>query len=137
MSSELIQNFDYTVLICTTFVHNETYDNFGDSDKDLFILTPQQNQIDDWLKIISYVYEGTDTLIILGDCAASRDVKQRTNEIVNLAFSASHKEISVWVLTQRMTSIAKPFRENTATLFLFYTTFSKDMKIILRISWVS
>ena len=137
MSSELIQNFDYTVLICTTFVHNETYDNFGDSDKDLFILTPQQNQIDDWLKIISYVYEGTDTLIILGDCAASRDVKQRTNEIVNLAFSASHKEISVWVLTQRMTSIAKPFRENTATLFLFYTTISKDMKIILRITRVS
>ena len=130
MSSELIQNFDYTVLICTTFVHNETYDNFGDSDKDLFILTPQQNQTDDWLNIISYVYERTDTLIILGDCASSRDVTQRSNEIVNLAFSASHKEISVWVLTQQMTSIAKSFGENTAALVLFYTPSAKDMKII-------
>ena len=42
-----------------------------------------QDQIDDWLKIISYMYEGTDTLIILNDSAASRDVKQRTNELVN------------------------------------------------------
>ena len=42
-----------------------------------------QDQIDDGLKIISYMHEGTDTLIILNDSAASRDVKQRTNELVN------------------------------------------------------
>ncbi|PFX32581.1 hypothetical protein AWC38_SpisGene2590 [Stylophora pistillata] len=58
----------------------------------------------------------------------SKDVKQRTNELVNLAFSARHKGISIWVLTQQMTSIAKPFRENIAALVLFYTHSAKDMK---------
>ena len=42
-----------------------------------------QDQIDDWLKIISYKHEGTDTLIILNDSAASRDMKQRTHELLN------------------------------------------------------
>lgn len=35
-------------------------------------------------------------MIILNDCTALRDVKQRTNELVNLAFSTSHMGISVW-----------------------------------------
>lgn len=47
---------------------------------------------------------------------------------MNLAFSARHKGISVWVLTQQMTSIAKPFRGNIAALVLFYTPSAKDMK---------
>ena len=38
--------------------------------------------------IISYMYEGTNTLIVLDDRAASRDAEQRTNELVNLAFNA-------------------------------------------------
>lgn len=79
--------------------------------------------------IISYMYKGTNTLIVLDDRAASRDAEQRTNELVNLAFNAQHNRISVWVFTQ-MTSIAKPFRKNTTALVLFYTPSGKDMKII-------
>lgn len=36
--------------------------------------------------------------------------------------------ISVWVLTQQITSIAKPFRENVVTIVLFYTASSKTTK---------
>ena len=76
------------------------------------------------------MFKRTNTLIILDDCAASRNVKQRTNELVNLAFSAGHKGISVWVFTKQMTSIAKPFTENTAVIVIFYTPSAKDMKMI-------
>ena len=76
------------------------------------------------------MFEGTNSLIILDDCAASKDVKKRTNELVNLAFSARHRGLSVWVLTQQMTSISKPFRENITFLALFYTPSRKDMKEI-------
>ena len=85
--------FDHIVLLGVTFIHNKTYDGFTENDRDLPFLTPLRGQTDDWLKIISYVYEGTNTLIILDDCAALRDVKQRADEHVNLAFSARHKEI--------------------------------------------
>ena len=56
------------------------------------------------------MYERTNKLISLDDYAAYRDVKQRTNKLVNLAFSARHKGISIWVLT-KMTSVAKSFRQ--------------------------
>ena len=81
-------------------------------------------------KIISFAFEGTNTLIILDDCASSKDVKKRTNELVKLAFSARHSGISVWVLTQQMSSIAKPFRENIVSLILFFTPSAKDMKTV-------
>ena len=96
---------------------------------DFFVIIPEQNQINDFFKLISFVFEGTNTLIILDDCAASKDVKIKTNELVNLAFSARHKGISVWVVTQQMTSIAKAFRENIACLVLFYSPSARDMKI--------
>ena len=93
------------------------------------MIIPEQDQINDFLKLISFAFEGTNTLIILDDCAASKDVKKKTNELVNLAFSVRHKGISVWVLTQQMTSIAKAFRENIACLVLFYSPSARDMKI--------
>lgn len=127
-STTFRRKFYYIVLLCKTFIHNITYDCFGENDKDLLFLTPLQDQIDNWLKINSFLYEGTNTLIILTDCTASRDMKQRMDELVSLAFSARHRRISVWVLTKQMTSITKPFRENTTVLF--YTPSAKDMKII-------
>ena len=72
-----------------------------------------------WLKVASFYFEGTNTLIVLDDCAASKDVKGRTGELVKLGFSARHSGISVWVLTQQLSSIAKPFRENVAAIVLF------------------
>ena len=83
MSTTFRGEFDYIVLLCPTFLNNKKYDGFAENERDLLILTALQGQIDDWLKIISYVYEGTNILIVLDDCAASRDVKQRTNEHVN------------------------------------------------------
>jgi len=38
-----------------------------------------------------------------------------------LTFSGRHKGISVWVLTQQLTSIAKPFRDNAALVVAFHT----------------
>jgi len=57
--------------------------------------------------------------IVLDDCAASKEVKGRAGELVKLGFSARHSGISLWVLTQQLSSIAKPFRENVAAIVLF------------------
>ena len=57
-------------------------------------------------------------------------MKGRTGELVKLGFSARHAGISVWVLTQQLSSIAKPFRENVAAIVLFYTPSAKTTKVI-------
>ena len=122
--------FDYIVLICRTFAYNRTLYRFGERDLQLYVIICKQHHVEAWLKLASFAFEGTKTLIILDDCAASKDVKERTGELVELSFSARHTGISVWILTQQLTSITKPFRENVAAVVLFYTPSTKTMKAI-------
>ena len=63
---------------------------------------------------------GTNTLIILDDCAVSKELKKRSNEFIRLAFSGRHEGLSIWVLTQQLSSIAKPFRDNVACVVAFH-----------------
>ena len=122
--------FDYIVFLCPTFVNNKTYTRFVDRDPHIYVIACQQHEIETELRVASFNFAGTNTLFILDDCAASKDVKGRTSQLVNLGFSARHEGISVWVLTQQITSIAKPFRENVAAIVLFYTPSSKTTKAI-------
>ena len=123
--------FDYIVLICPTFVYNKTYHRIGEKDPRMFVLICAQHEVEIWLKLVNFVFEGTNTLIILDDCVASKDVKGRTRQLVSLAFPARHTGISVWVLTQKITSITAFFRENVALLVLFYAPSAKTTKAIL------
>ena len=122
--------FDYIVLICPTLAYNRTLYMFGERDPRLYVVICEQHRVEIWLKLASFAFEGTNTLIVLDDCAASKDVKGRTGELVKLGFSARHAGISVWVLTQQLSSIAKPFRENVAAIVLFYTPSAKTTKAI-------
>ena len=122
--------FDYIVLICSTFAYNKTLYRFDERDPRLYVIICEQHHVEYWLKGLSCYFEGKNTLIVLDDCAASKDVKGRTGELVKLVFSARHAGISVWVLTQQLPSIAKPFRENVAAIVLFYTPSAKTMKAI-------
>ena len=122
--------FDYIVLICPTFAYNRTLHFFAERDPRLYVIICEQHLVEAWLKFASSYFEGANTLIILDDCAASKDVKGRTGELVKLGFSARHAGISVWVLTQLLSSIAKPFRENVAAIILFYRPSVKTIKAI-------
>jgi hypothetical protein len=50
--------------------------------------------------------------------------------MVRLAFSARHYNLSVIVLTQQLSSVTKPFRENISRLVTFYNPNRKEMKVI-------
>ena len=69
--------FDYIVLLCPTFVKNKTYEGFVDRDPHIFVIACLQQEIEDWLRLASYFFAGTNALFILDDCAASKDVKGR------------------------------------------------------------
>jgi len=126
----LCGKFDYIVLICPTFTHNKTFHRLGENDSRMDVIVCEQHDVEKWLKLVRWFFVGTNTLIILDDCAASKDVKGRTGELVNLAFSARHMGISVWALTQKLTGIASSFRENVAAIVLFYTPSARTTKAI-------
>ena len=112
-------------MICPTFTINETYKNFAKDDKNFLVWMPDasnQDEINEALDCCKTLFSGFKTLIILDDCAASQDLKKRSNKFIDLAFSGRHSKISVLVLTQQLTSIAKPFRDNVACVVAFHNS---------------
>ena len=122
--------FDKIVLICPTLVHDKIYHRIDENDRRMFPITCKQHEVEMCLKIVKIFLEGTKSLVILDDCAASKDVKGNTGELVNLAYSARPIGISVWVVNQKYTAITTDFRQNSAVLVLFYTPSAKTMKAI-------
>ena len=115
--------FDYIILICPTYDGNKTYRRFAKNDKNFLVLMPDtsnQTEIAELLNLCAVLFSCTNTLIILDDCAASKDLKNCSDKFIEFAFSGRHKGLSVWVLTQQLTSIAKPFRDNVLCVIAFH-----------------
>ena len=129
LENEYKNHFDYIVLVCPTLSWNKTYKRLKYlSDTDVIPIECEHDNVDNFLHIISEIYRGSSTLVILDDCASAQDVKNRTSELVKLAFSTRHYGLSTIVITQQLTSIAKPYRENISKLTTFYTINRSDMK---------
>ena len=77
--------FDYVTLICPTFAYNNTLYRLAERDPRLYVIICKQLRVEAWLKVVSMLLEGTHALIVLDDCAASKDVKGRTGSGSNSA----------------------------------------------------
>ena len=118
--------FSVIILICPTYAVNDTYRSFAKGDKGFFCMSPNASaseEVDHCLEIVHNLFHDNKrdkVLVILDDCAVSADVKRRTSALIDLAFSGRHIQISLWVVTQQVTSIAKPFRENLGCIVAFH-----------------
>jgi cellulose biosynthesis protein BcsQ len=131
LETEYNRVFDYIIIVCPTIEWNTTYLNWSHlSDNGVIQIPCSQEMINNVLQAVSTIFRGTNTLIVVDDCASSQAVKKRVSELVRLAFSARHYNLSVIVLTQQLSSVAKPFRENISRLVTFYNPSRKDMKVI-------
>ena len=131
LETEYKNHFEKIFLICPTFVHNETYQAWKFvNDEDFIVIPCDQDDVEYHLRQVTHYGEGTNSLIILDDCASSQAVKNRTSELVKLGFSARHYGLSTIVITQQLTSIAKPYRENISKLVTLYNPSGKDMNTI-------
>ena len=83
--------FEWIVLICPTYSKNKTYRGFAKGDKRFVVLSPDASnveEINDLLGICEDFFSGTNTLIILDDCAVSRDSKIEPISLLILRFQA-------------------------------------------------
>ena len=96
------------------------------SDPNFIVIDCDHDLVDHYMKQITFVAQGTSSLIILDDCASSQEVKNRTSELVRLEFSERHYGLSTIVITQQVTSIAKPFRKQLSKLVCFHNPSKKD-----------
>ena len=120
-------HFEYIFLICPTYLWNKTYQEWEyKGDKKFFPFFAEK-----FLEYVTSVFGGTNSLIILDDCASSQYVKNSSGEIVKLAFSARHYGFSTIIITQQLTWITKPYRVNTQILVTFYNPDKNDMRTLL------
>jgi hypothetical protein len=123
LETEYNRVFDYIIIVCPTIEWNTTYINWSHlSDHGVIQIPCSQEMINHVLKAVSTIFRGRSHI--------SQAVKKRVSELVRLAFSARHYNLSVIVLTQQLSSVAKPFRENISRLVTFYNPGRKDMKVI-------
>lgn len=133
LSGPYRHKFEYIVFVCPTYRNNAAYDRgWIYSDIQVIVVVPKIENLNQILAVLHTVYKDSQTLIVMDDCAASRDVKARTGELAKLAFSARHDQLSIFILTQQFTSITKLFRENIGLLVMFYTPSKEDNKTIIR-----
>ena len=108
LETDYKNHFEKIFLICPTFVHNKTYQEWKYvNDEDFIVIPCDQDDVEYHLRQVTHFAEGTNSLIILDDCACSQAIKNRTSELVKLGFSARHYGLSTIVITQQLTSIAK------------------------------
>ena len=122
------KHFDYIILIFSTFTWNKTCQEWKYiNDPDFIAIECDQDKVDRTLHFVQEIYKGTNSLIILDDCASSQDVKNRTSELVKLAFSAGYFGLSTLVITQQLNSISKPYRDNVVKVISFYNPDEDDI----------
>ena len=101
-------HFDHVSFVCPTFLENKTYQEWKFlKDPDVFAVPCGHDYVETALETIVGFAKGTNSLIVLADCASSQTVN-RTSELVKLAFHGRHIGLSTIVITQQLTSIAKP-----------------------------
>ena len=101
LEKEYKNHYDYIFIVCPTLEDNKTYQQWK------YLTDPEIFSVK-----LHILQKNTNSLIIFDDCASSKDVKNRTSELVKLGFSGRHIGISTIVVTQQLTSIAKPYRMN-------------------------
>ena len=131
LEKEYKNHYDYIFIVCPTLEDNKTYQQWKYlTDSDVYELHVTHDNVENILREITHFAKNTNSLIILDDCASSKDVKNRTSELVKLGFSGRHIGLSTIVVTQQLTSIAKPYRMNISKLVTFYNACKDDMKYI-------
>ena len=70
------------------------------------------------------------TLVVLDDCAHGQDIKGKTSNLVELAFTGRHIGVGLIVLTQQLTSVSKAYRDNITKLVTFYSSSRRDTKTL-------
>ena len=130
LEKEYKNHFDYIFIVCPTLEDNKTYQQSDQTDPDVYALPVDHDNVDNILREITQFAKNTNTLIIIDDCASGNDVKNRTSELVKLGCSGRHTGLSSIVITQQLTSIAKPYRENISKIVTFYNSFKGTMGYI-------
>ena len=122
LESHYRYNFEHIVILCPTIKYNKAYHSreWVWTDEEVYIVDPGE-KLHECLRSLYNVFQGDETLYIIDDCSAKKELTKKKDMLSELAFSGRHANQSVWVCTQKYNSVLKDLREQTKWLALFHT----------------
>lgn len=130
LQTEFYKKFNSIFLICPTFMKNQSYDSYYSDDK-FYVLSEPVDQLE--YSICLAREESSKyfrSLIIFDDVIGNKVLNSRTSSYVNLLIGGRHDGISTITLSQQLTSISKPARDQLTRIVSFYNPDGDDRKIM-------
>lgn len=127
--------FDHVFIICPTFHDNKTYDDI----KHPFLKTCHVYSNGDLVNTLNHLIKihskggklsGKNSLIIIDDCSAEKDLNKHRTSLSKIAFSGRHSNLTTWFITQRYVSAPKDFRENVHWVLITKNTCKKSFETL-------
>ena len=106
-------HFEFIIILCPTILDNKTYlsRKWILDDKNIFIVCDVEWKLNEWIKLFKSMLKGHRTLFIIDDCSAEGEINKNEMLYQNLPLVAIIETISLWVLTQKYSSVFKDVHE--------------------------
>ena len=97
LENEYRHHFDFTVIICPTLAHNETYKSRGWVWNDPDVIPIELgNQLHYLIEKISNLLAGSTTLFLIDDIIVDETLDKRRQPLLELVISGRHRGHSLW-----------------------------------------
>ena len=125
------KHFDYIVVICPTVWINETYHvrDWIKNDDRVWLIEPNDN-LYQWIGKLSQLLLRFETLFIIDDIIANKDLDKRRQPLLELSISGRHRSHYLWLLTQSYSAVPKDFRRQTKAIFIWHPKERGYLKMI-------
>ena len=125
------KNFDYIIIVCPTLRWNKTYHskNWIKTDDKVWLIEPK-DRLYQWIEKLSQLLAHSETLFIIDDIIANKDLDKRRQPLLELSISGRHRGHYLWLLTQSHKGIPKKLREQAKAIFVWYPKVRIDLKMI-------
>ena len=123
--------FEAIVVVCPSISWNRLYleRRVFWTDNDILVVPPawlNRHGLQKTLKVLSLAFEGEKVLYIVDDCIAEEGIDQRRSALTELVNSGRHRGHSLWLVSQKYTSIPKTVRDQAQVVVSFHM---KDKKV--------
>ena len=131
IEKEYKKHFDYIIIICPTIQWNDTYHVRGwiKNDDKVWLIEPKDN-LYQWIGKLSQLLARFETLFIIDDIIANKDLDKRRQPLLELSISGRHRGHYLWLLTQSYLAIPKNLRKQAKAIFVWYSKETEDLRTI-------
>ena len=131
IEKEYKKHFDYIAIICPTLWINKTYHVRGwiKNDDKVWLIEPN-DRLYQWIGKLSQLLSRFETLFIIDDIIANKELNKRRQPLLELSISGRHGNHYLWLLTQSYSAIPKNFRRQAKMIFVWYPKERADLRTI-------